>query len=189
VLKTDGTVLAVTINFQQLENAPSVYFESGFELEVVKRDNNTLINFDSLDGHTANIAAVKLELGPVSTLALDPPADYGETLRKCLRYYLGAAYVPPLLAKAQGTAEVRMPLAFPVPMRAFPTLIVGDLTNCLRVPGGPDVTPTDVLLDTNYASGNSSYGGCMVAFQGTFNADTVYGYKSKTNAIAFSAEL
>jgi len=138
---------------------------------------------------TRSISRVKLELGPVSTLALDPPADYGETLRKCLRYYLGAAYVPPLLAKAQGTAEVRMPLAFPVPMRAFPTLIVGDLTNCLRVPGGPDVTPTDVLLDTNYASGNSSYGGCMVAFQGTFNADTVYGYKSKTNAIAFSAEL
>jgi len=34
-----------------------------------------------------SISSVKLELGSVSTLANDPPANYGEELRKCQRYY------------------------------------------------------------------------------------------------------
>ena len=123
VLKTDGTVLAVTINFQQSENAPSVYFESGFKLEVVKRDNNTLINFDSLDGHTANIAAVKLELGPVSTLALDPPADYGETLRKCKQYLLMGELLSAQIY-AITTDEIHFLIPIAEPMRALPTLVL-----------------------------------------------------------------
>ena len=36
------------------------------------------------------IKAVKLELGSVSTLANDPPADYGEQLALCQRYFLKA---------------------------------------------------------------------------------------------------
>jgi hypothetical protein len=37
--------------------------------------------------HTIDSKAVKIEAGSVSTLANDPPADYGEELRKCQRYY------------------------------------------------------------------------------------------------------
>lgn len=35
---------------------------------------------------SVNIAAIKLELGTVSTLHLDPPMDYGTELAKCQRY-------------------------------------------------------------------------------------------------------
>lgn len=35
----------------------------------------------------SSIVAVKLELGSVSTLANDPPADYATELLKCMRYY------------------------------------------------------------------------------------------------------
>ena len=36
---------------------------------------------------TRNVQAVKCELGTVSTLAYDPPMDYGTELAKCQRYY------------------------------------------------------------------------------------------------------
>jgi hypothetical protein len=38
-------------------------------------------------GYTFDIESAKLEIGAVSTLANDPPADYGEELRKCQRYF------------------------------------------------------------------------------------------------------
>ena len=37
-------------------------------------------------GYSFNIVAIKLELGSVSTLANDPPADYGEQLALCQCY-------------------------------------------------------------------------------------------------------
>ena len=90
---------------------------------MVERDNNTLINFDSLDGHTANIAAVKLELGPVSTLALDPPADYGETLRKCKQYLLMGELLSAQIY-AITTDEIHFLIPIAEPMRALPTLVL-----------------------------------------------------------------
>jgi hypothetical protein len=45
-----------------------------------------LFFFTSLT-ETVTISAVKLELGSVSTLANDPPADFGEELQKCKWYY------------------------------------------------------------------------------------------------------
>lgn len=44
------------------------------------------VRFTATDS-TRQLQAVKLELGSVSTLANDPPADYGEQLLKCQRYY------------------------------------------------------------------------------------------------------
>lgn len=40
-----------------------------------------------LQGYSVTAQAVKLELGSVSTLANDPPADCGEELRSCQRYF------------------------------------------------------------------------------------------------------
>jgi hypothetical protein len=41
----------------------------------------------STTSYTLQVSAVKLELGSVSTLVNDPPADFGEQLRLCQRYY------------------------------------------------------------------------------------------------------
>jgi hypothetical protein len=73
----------------------------------------------------AQIKRVKLELGAVSTLAVDPPADFGEELRKCQRYYykttadsfaFGAHY------GASTSTPVFIPL--PVTLRDSPALNV-----------------------------------------------------------------
>ena len=44
----------------------------------------------NMNSNTASLTlqAVKLELGSVSTLANDTPPDYGEELRKCMRYFV-----------------------------------------------------------------------------------------------------
>lgn len=195
VLKTDGTILAETVSWAGSGNSNIVWFESGFSFSISSVSGpssatNTTLLFDSRDGHTANIAAVKLELGPVSTLALDPPADYGETLRKCLRYYVSSTYLAPSFATAQYANGVTIPIAFPVPIRARPTLIVGDLTDCLRIAMDTNLTPTSAAVDDNFSwlSDNPSFGGCAIGFALDTVVGKVYGYKPFSNAIAFSAE-
>lgn len=59
--------------------------------ETAARISATLRGLDKRNGdpNTAYtiFSAAKLELGPISTLANDGPADYGEELAECLRYF------------------------------------------------------------------------------------------------------
>ena len=61
------------------------YQDSIFSLMIGGTDNS--VSLTALHGNTVVIYAAKLELGSVSTLANDPPADIGEELQKCKRYY------------------------------------------------------------------------------------------------------
>ena len=67
-------------------------------------------------------SALKLELGTVSTLHLDPPMDYGAGLLKCQRYY----YAPTahFVGTATGTTWVPCGIIFPVEMRVAPTVSI-----------------------------------------------------------------
>ena len=90
-----------------------------------------------------NLRRVKLELGSVSTLANDPPADYGEQLALCQRYYqkisrdpIGVGYI----ISTGTTAYIAVPT--PVTMRTTPTL-VGATAGEFRVrQNATDITPT-----------------------------------------------
>ncbi len=74
------------------------------------------------------VQAMKLELGTVSTLANDPPPDFGEELRKCQRYL----YIPTFpwyawtgtVAMATSATAFNWVINTPVPMRqgAIPTI-------------------------------------------------------------------
>ncbi|MDD4280571.1 MAG: hypothetical protein PHX74_12650 [Candidatus Sumerlaeales bacterium] len=70
----------------------------------------------------SNVVRVKLEFGTVSTLAYDPPTDYGTELAKCMRYFqvLGNYYGFPGYAFATQAAIVFIYL--PVPMRISPSV-------------------------------------------------------------------
>ena len=75
-----------------------------------------------------DIQAVKLELGPVSTLANDPPMDFGAELAKCQRYQLRVS---------SGTSRYRMSnrmanalhfnIPVPATMRTHPALAGGEV--------------------------------------------------------------
>jgi hypothetical protein len=72
------------------------------------------------DANPVDVYAVKLELGDVSTLANDPPADYATELAKCQRYYVKLnEYYRPVQVLADSLTFQILP---PVPMRIPPTI-------------------------------------------------------------------
>jgi hypothetical protein len=75
------------------------------------------------------LISTKLEIGSVSTLAYDPPADYGEQLALCQRYFVrftGYASTPLATSGSTGTttSSPRIAISLPVAMRANPTVTV-----------------------------------------------------------------
>lgn len=85
---SDGTVVSRTFVWDktkrnyplEIPNDPRFQFWYGDAGQPCLRIFTTSTGYD--------IDAIKLELGPVSTLANDTPPDYGEELRKCMRYFV-----------------------------------------------------------------------------------------------------
>lgn len=87
LMLTDGTIKSGTFAM------PSAYTGVTTVLSAVSDGSHYigLLIYDTGNGQICrtmgnNIAAVKLEVGTVSTLANDVPPDFGEELRKCQRY-------------------------------------------------------------------------------------------------------
>jgi hypothetical protein len=80
------------------------------------------------NGQGIEIKAAKLELGAVSTLAYDPPADYGEQLALCHRFALALAE-----SSYRATAYTANTVTFVIPtpetLRTTPTLSVAPAVN------------------------------------------------------------
>ncbi len=66
----------------------------------------------------------KLELGSVSTLANDPPVDYGEQLALCQRYYQIIDVKQIGVGFAESATGIWVSFGFPVKMRTTPTVSV-----------------------------------------------------------------
>lgn len=76
-------------------------------------------------GNTDNridIYAVKLELGPISTLANDVPPDYGEELAKCQRYFERVVLPQGYHVSRRQQASASLSFPFSVEKRIPPTL-------------------------------------------------------------------
>ena len=102
----------------------------------------------------SNVMQVKLEIGTVSTLAYDPPMDYGAELLKCQRYFLNlGAY-----AFWQGYAFSS-------------TVGVGDIS----VPTKMRITPTLSTTAFNIVSNGTQYAVTVTGVTATANRlDLVY---------------
>ena len=103
----------------------------------------------------ANVKAMKLELGSTSTLANDPPADYGEQLALCQRYFQKVYVLRPIVSCVLTRLEFMVPLS--VPMRTIPTIESYDVPVWFRVDGtqytgSSYIAPTGAasVLDSNY---------------------------------------
>ena len=107
----------------------------------------TMLAFDisSSVGGYVDVAAVKLELGTTSTLANDPPIDYGKELAVCQRHQwvldlstnpqLGIGVIDILYGANERTAMLS--LCPPLPLRVKPALSLLD-------------TPTITVYDPDY---------------------------------------
>lgn len=74
---------------------------------------------------TAAISAVKLEFGPISTLAYDSPPNYQQELAKCQRYFYISGTGPTgcqIKTSLHGNDHILGRVDFPVAMRIAPTV-------------------------------------------------------------------
>lgn len=94
-------------------------------LKGVKR-----VQFNVAAGASVTLVAAKLERGSVSTLANDPPADYGEQLALCQRFftYIGSTSV--FTGIFGSTTQARLYIPLPVSMRiSAPTITMPSSAN------------------------------------------------------------
>ena len=147
VLLSDGTILNGTREF------PGVYINTK-DLMVYSNDGNSeILTIEVKKGKTVSFKALKLELGSVSTLAMDTAPDMALELAKCQRYfqrisgsnndYLG-------LACFLSTTEAYTCLAIPSLMRTTPTLTYN---GNFKIAGGNAISAISLLnLTGNLAS-------------------------------------
>lgn len=99
---------------RQIENTANVLY--------VRLQNN-----HATETTTIKIKRAKLELGPISTLALDGPVDYGAELLRCQRYYVNypdRIYLP---GASNNTGTFFYALVnLPTTMRIAPTVTSGN---------------------------------------------------------------
>lgn len=129
---------SLNIWFQLLTNGTSPSVASLY----IKNINTDAIN--------ATIKAIKLELGSISTLAMDTAPNYAEELLKCQRYFWRTLCTRGEIwgfGKIVGSTEGRMTVVLPNTMRTTPTVSISDLTGILlSTYDGTTYTPTAVLV-------------------------------------------
>lgn len=164
-----GTVLAICGN----TNTP---LKPGMNVITSAPDvtNHTGLWISVFHNATVKIKAVKLELGSVSTLANDPPADYGTELAKCRRYY----------QVLEGRAVGHIGFFFvptPVSMRIAPALTLIQ-AGTIYAPDGTTRPVTGVSLISAKSNGLD----CLIAPDSSFVSGTADWSDFK---IAASADL
>ena len=97
-----------------------------------------------------NLAACKLELGTVSTLAYDPPMDYGTELAKCQRFALP---VKGRFSGGQNNTAAWLFVPTPVEMRIVPTYIGTDSVTYYAGSGSISYTASSITIVDKSASG------------------------------------
>lgn len=84
VLLSDGTILSGTKEFL----SSGVYIDTNDLLVYSSDGNSEILTIEVKKGKTVSIKAIKLELGSVSTLAMDTAPNYATELLKCQRYFV-----------------------------------------------------------------------------------------------------
>ena len=131
VLLADGTVYAGTVtapSISTFEQASIPVGATGYNVTLVSVTTDSpatmvcrLDCWSDATGETVDVAAIKLEMGTVSTLANDPPAEYSRQLAICQRYLLRVdnGYA---MGRADSESGFSVMLPTPVTMRALPAI-------------------------------------------------------------------
>ena len=113
---------SLTSSWQTLKNVLS---DNG-RIAIVSTNEKTVFQVIALRGKSFTIKAVKLELGSVSTLAMDTAPNYAEELLKCQRYFVRlktvSTYGNFALCFNNSATEARCALPTPTRFRANPTV-------------------------------------------------------------------
>lgn len=116
---TDGVVYSGS-GIYPASGTTTIVFDNTALRSYIPSSNNAAVQF--LAKQTKNIVTVKLELGSVSTLANDPPADYGEQLALCQRYQFNNVSWFRVRATQLNADNIDFFVPLPVSMRISPTV-------------------------------------------------------------------
>lgn len=120
----------------------------------------------SLQCQGVKIAAAKLEKGTVSTLANDPPPDFGEELRKCQRYLRYVPFTRSLFYLEQAYS-IAIKTLEGIQMAGTPTSALVQAGTVIQLSNPPAyATPTGVSVIANYYSTPTVQIGLSAALEG-----------------------
>lgn len=109
VLKDDGTIVRGTIASFDYQTSVQFFNKNGFVFDYEAYNNKYDFRIMNWTQSDITIRAVKLELGSVSTLAMDTTPNYATELEKCKRYFR-SIYIAELLARINDSgANIRFP--------------------------------------------------------------------------------
>ncbi len=132
-------------------------------------------------GKSFNIAALKLELGPVSTLENDLPADYGEQLALCQRYLTSIINGFQTRTMYIGINELHFIVPIPVAMHTMPSIV--DVTKLI-------VRTINATNQTGFTFSVTAFGSAYLRVTATKTSHGMAdGQLFADDLILFSAEL
>lgn len=142
VMFSDGTIVSGT----KPTSDGTVYVDTD-DIAITRNYQSEIFNVNIKPGKHVIIKAVKLEVGEISTLHLDPRPEYATELAKCQRYFqriggeenhlLGIGY-------ASSATRIDLPIFLPAVIRGvIPTIT---LTGSLKIGFGGSLTSSTIAL-------------------------------------------
>lgn len=195
IMLSDGTIYSDTAVFPSKNGADvhvidtddfTVYFQYSSYSE-----NYPMLAITCKANKTLAIKAVKLELGEVSTLAMDTAPNYATELLKCQRYFFRVnqkVAVTAILGFGYNisTTDSRINIPIPIEMRTSPTIIASDLSKVWVVSGGTSQHPSAIGYANTAGASMTLY---FTVAGMTINEMAYLSINSITDYIDISADL
>lgn len=191
VLLSDGTIYSGTITY---DGSSKDYVDNEYIcLYMPSAVTNQILGLTVKPGASITIKALKLEVGEISTLAMDPRPEYAIELAKCQRYFQNIVNTDSSnnrligIAYAVSTTSARILLTLPDHMRTnSPTITSSGSFLIQPITGGSGIDVTSIaslgLMET--------YINIKADVASGLTAGTTYFFQMKPDAaINLSAEL
>ena len=210
VLLSDGTIYKGTGIMPSLNGADFGVIDNDKFYCYYQHSNSASSGYCCLGiavkiGKTVSIKAIKLEIGAVSTLALDTAPNYATELLKCQRYFvrfktngnsaLSAGGICGIIAANNATRDVYLTFALPVAMRANPTISSDDFSKWFFYTGNTAGTAALIKNLSDLFFGRRIANSVLCVGVISYSNDTKYGQYGQIwsdtdgSYIDFSAEL
>lgn len=151
IMLGDGTIHSGTVTYEGAVAEP--YFENDdIRLYAPAASVNQILALSVKPGASVTIKALKLEVGEVSTLHLDPRPEYAIELAKCQRYFYKIKTLAPHITYFQSATEARTVIITPVPMRTTPTIALPDnpdFNQCQIYTADGMLIPSAITISSN----------------------------------------
>lgn len=124
VMFSDGTIKSGSITFDSTQSG-TYYSDDDYALNY-NPTSGSILAIVVRAGKTATIKALKLEVGEISTLHLDPRPEYATELAKCQRYFIRLKNQSLGFGAAESANTISAYIQLPSAMRTKPNVTIGE---------------------------------------------------------------